>query len=183
MKSIIWCKANEVLIRWKMLYKGFVAILIIQTVCGAPVDEGTVDFSKHKVLRILPKDSQSFELLKKIKSEYEVKIAINFNIISNQLLLQTKIDFWNAPVSDLRPVLSLIGPKDTYFLETLNKSSIAYEIVSNNFQKLIDDQKAENNVFYGTGFDYEHKYHSYDEIKNELHSVAQSKLTMVIQLW
>jgi len=137
-----------------MLYKLNFLLVIVGTVIGAPIEDGHVDFSEHKVVRILP-NSQSFESLKNLKSEFE-----------------TTIDFWNAPVPDLRPVLSLIGPKDRHFLEALNKSSIAYEIIVSNFQKLIEDQKEENNAFYATDFDYEHKYHTYTEIKNELHNIA-----------
>ena len=76
-----------------------------------------------------------------------------------------KVDYWNHPMTDMRPVLSLISPEGIEFLKALNSSNIRYEIASNNFQNLIDqemEQNQRNKALYSTkAFDYNTVYHTY----------------------
>ena len=82
---------------------------------------------------------------------------------------------------DMRPVLSLVGPDGGRdFLRALNFSRIKYEVVANNFQKVIAEERSANqrNALYSTkAFDYDTVYHNFDEITTELKSLpAQSIL-------
>ncbi|CAG2116740.1 unnamed protein product [Medioppia subpectinata] len=78
-------------------------------------------------------------------------------------------------MGDMRPVTTLIGPDGgNQFLRALNASRIRYEVVVNNFQTVIDEEKAENlrNIMYSTrAFDYDTVYHTYDEIRDEMRRV------------
>ena len=81
-----------------------------------------------------------------------------------------KVDYWNHPMTDMRPVLSLVNPEGMDFLNALNNSKISYEIASNNFQKSIDAEREQNEankmIFKKKGlekaFDYDNVYHTYD---------------------
>ncbi len=79
-------------------------------------------------------------------------------------------------MADLRPVLTLLGPKQMGFLSALNHSNIRYEIAAHNFQKVINAEREQNEVnrqmFNTKAFDYENSYHTYAEIVAELQSLA-----------
>lgn len=68
-------------------------------------------------------------------------------------------------MTDMRPVLSLIGPEGIDFLKALNSSNIRYEVAANNFQNLIDqemEQNQRNKALYSTkAYDYDTVYHTY----------------------
>jgi len=141
-----------------------IAVLVaVQLAVGLPIEEGYVDYTKHLVIRILPQNIQNVETLRnKLIPEFE-----------------ESVDFWNDPMADLRPVLTLIGPEDNGFLLSLNKSSIKYEVVSS-FQKMIDEEREQNSrTPFADTFDFEAKYHTYAEIKAELNSLAAEKSTKV----
>jgi len=85
------------------------------------------------------------------------------------------MDYWSPLMKDLRPVLTHISPEQLGFLSALNSSEIKYEVEAHNLQKVIDAENKENErnqlTFSLKGFDYEHSYHSYEEIVSELQSM------------
>jgi len=144
-----------------MLGRALVLALAIQAMVGHPVDEEKpFDYSKHKLIRILPQQSSQLERLEELRQEFDMKV-----------------DYWNPPMSDLRPVLSLISPEGTEFLTALNRSNIHYQMVSNNFQERVDQEMEENqrNRMRSTkAFDYDTVYHSYQEIVAEFKALPNS---------
>ena len=55
----------------KMFYKTVLVLGIIQTVFGSAI-EAPVDYSQHKIIRILPKSAQNNEELLKLKTHFDV---------------------------------------------------------------------------------------------------------------
>jgi len=85
------------------------------------------------------------------------------------------VEFWNPPMKDLRPVLTLISPEQTGFLTALNSSRISYEIASNSFQKVIDQEREEiqrNREFFGTKALNYNNYNTYADIVSGLKDLA-----------
>jgi murein tripeptide amidase MpaA len=84
-------------------------------------------------------------------------------------------------MTDLRPVLTLLSPKQIGFLSALNHSHIRYEVAAHNFQKVIDAEREQNEInrqmFSTKAFDYENTYHTYAEIVAEMQSLASDKVT------
>ena len=80
-----------------------------------------------------------------------------------------RVDYWNPPMTDMRPVLTLVNPEGMDFLNALNSSNIKYEIVANNFQKLVDAEREQNEMnkalYKSKGldraYDYNTVYHPY----------------------
>ena len=82
-------------------------------------------------------------------------------------------------MSDMRPVLTLIKPEESaqQFLQSLNRSGIYYEVAANNFQKVIDEEKEENDENrkrFRQSFDYENTFHRYEDINNELTRITRN---------
>lgn len=120
-------------------------------------DQGPVDFSQHKVIRIQPSSAEHLEQLRKLELEYEM-------------------DFWNPAMPDMRPVLTIIDPQRSQFLTALNYSRIGYEVVHHNYQKVVEQERQEM-VMASRGqrdpnYDYETKYHTYDEILKQIKYLA-----------
>lgn len=90
-----------------------------------------------------------------------------------------QIDLWNEPMSDMRPVLTLVTPEEKghKFLQSLNRSGIVYEVTANNFQNVIDKEREENDQNrkrFRLSFDYENTFHRYDDINNELTRITRN---------
>ncbi len=76
---------------------------------------------------------------------------------------------------DFRPVMTLISKEKSDFMRALNRSNIKYEIINNNFQKLIDKErvglwKVSRKSF--PSFDYNSTYHTYEDIVSELKMIG-----------
>jgi murein tripeptide amidase MpaA len=142
-----------------MLGKTVLLALTLQAVVGLPVEEKPFDYSQHKLIRIRPKHMQDLERLEELRTRFE-----------------SKVDYWNHPMTDMRPVLSLMSPEGADFLNALNSSNIKYEIASNNFQKNIEAEREQNELNkmkslakgLERAFDYDTVYHTYAEIIAEL---------------
>ncbi|CAG2116223.1 unnamed protein product [Medioppia subpectinata] len=94
------------------------------------------------------------------------------------------MDYWNAPMPDMRPVLTLVpGEKiGAEFLVALNKSRIGFEVTADNFQKMLNAERDENSRNlrrFRSFFDYQSTYHSYDEIIAELQRVSTNNSKVV----
>ncbi len=78
-------------------------------------------------------------------------------------------------MTDLRPILTLISPKQTSLLLALNNSNIRYEVAAHNFQKVVDAEREENEInremFNTKTFDYDNTYHTYAQIVTEMQSL------------
>ncbi len=78
-------------------------------------------------------------------------------------------------MTDLRPILTLVSPKQTSFLSALNNSNIRYEVAAHNFQKVVDAEREENEInremFNTNTFDYDNTYHTYAQIVAEMQSL------------
>jgi hypothetical protein len=78
-------------------------------------------------------------------------------------------------MTDLRPILTLVSPKQTSFLSALNNSNIRYEVAAHNFQKVVDAEREENEInremFNTKTFDYDNTYHTYAQIVAEMQSL------------
>ncbi len=78
-------------------------------------------------------------------------------------------------MTDLRPILTLVSPQQMSFLVALNNSNIRYEVAANNFQKVVDAEREENEInremFNANTFDYDNTYHTYAEIVAEMQSL------------
>jgi len=87
-------------------------------------------------------------------------------------------------MTDLRPVLTLVSPKQLGFLSALNSSSIKYEVAAQSFQKVIDNEREENErnkqFFNARAFDYENSYHTHAEIVAELQSLPSQSQSNII---
>lgn len=86
------------------------------------------------------------------------------------------MDFWNPAMPDMRPVLTIIDPQRSQFLTALNYSRIGYEVVHHNYQKVVEQERQEM-VMASRGqrdpnYDYETKYHTYDEILKQIKYLA-----------
>jgi hypothetical protein len=71
--------------------------------------------------------------------------------------------------------MTLISKEKSNFMRALNRSNIKYEIVNNNFQKVIDKErvglwKISRKIF--ASFDYNSTYHTYEEIVSELKRIG-----------
>jgi hypothetical protein len=86
-------------------------------------------------------------------------------------------------MTDLRPILTLISPKQTAVLTALNNSNIRYEVAANNFQKVVDAERGQNEInrnketfltkemFSANTFDYDNTYHTYAQIVAEMQNL------------
>ncbi len=78
-------------------------------------------------------------------------------------------------MTDLRPILTLVSPKQTSFLSALNNSNIRYEVAAHNFQKVVDAEREENEInremFNTNTFDYDNTNHTYAQIVTEMQSL------------
>lgn len=121
-------------------------------------DHEVKDFTGHKMIRILPSHSSHVDFLHALEHEYEM-------------------DYWNHPMSDLRPVLTVVDPaREKSFLKSLNSSSINYEVLHHNYQTVVDNERAEmiqprNFEARDDSFNY-NIYHTYDEIKAQIKFLA-----------
>jgi hypothetical protein len=78
-------------------------------------------------------------------------------------------------MTDLRPILTLISPKQTNFSLALTSSNIRYEVAVHSFQKVVDAEREENEInremFNTKTFDYDSTYHTYAQIVAEMQSL------------
>lgn len=94
------------------------------------------------------------------------------------------MDYWNPVLPDLRPVLTVVDPqREKLFLEALNASRIGYEIASSSFQEVVDEERAQMLIadradFRNENFDYENRYHTYEQILQQIQFLA-NKCTVV----
>jgi len=95
------------------------------------------------------------------------------------------MDYWGHVLDDLRPVLTIVDPQREEFLVSLNRSKIPYEIVTNNYQSWVDNEKAEMELSArarNPSYDYENSYHTYAEILAQVKYLAeQSELNFGLQ--
>ena len=96
------------------------------------------------------------------------------------------MDYWRPALNDLRPVLTIVDPyKEQYFLRALNNSKIFHEIVSNNYQRIVDKERAEMEMASrqlnakGENYDYENSYHNYEEILDQMKYLANNRKHMI----
>ncbi|KAJ6215721.1 hypothetical protein RDWZM_010221 [Blomia tropicalis] len=126
------------------------------------IHEEPMDFSNHKLIRIHPRSTEHVKQLNRLEKEFQM-------------------DYWRPALNDLRPVLTIVDPyKEQYFLRALNNSKIFHEIVSNNFQRIVDKERAEMEMASrqlnakGENYDYENSYHNYEEILDQMKYLANN---------
>ena len=90
-------------------------------------------------------------------------------------------------MDDLRSVLTIVDPEREHFLYKLNRSSISYEVLTNNYQEVVNREQAEMRAQYpwpwGANLnpypnpfptlDFYEQYHTYDEIMAHMKSLAE----------
>ena len=112
-------------------------------------DHEVKDFTDHKMIRILPSEDHHVQFLHSLEHEFEM-------------------DYWNHPMADLRPVLTVVDPqREKLFLSTLNSSSIKYEVLHHSYQSVVDRERSEmiqprNFEARDDSFNY-NVYHTYEE--------------------
>lgn len=92
------------------------------------------------------------------------------------------MDYWNHPMVS-QDMLTIVDPQRSGFFKVLNQSAINYEIVTNNYQTVVENERAtllSSRANSPRAFDYEKSYHTYQEIIDEIKAVAAaSKLAFV----
>lgn len=84
------------------------------------------------------------------------------------------MDYWGHPKAS-ESMLTVVDPQRNGFFKVLNQSAIKYEVVVNNYQSVVDRERAAmltSRANNGRAFDYENSYHTYQQIIDELKAVA-----------
>ncbi|XP_056640610.1 zinc carboxypeptidase-like [Diorhabda sublineata] len=119
---------------------------------------GIVTYDDHALYRIVPKNSESVDILRLLqKSESE------------------KYDFWTFPRAAGMPVDILVSPQQKSFIEKLvNENKMDYEILIENIQENIDEEARfnKNNLNDVADISWE-IYNDLDTINNWLQKLAQ----------
>lgn len=89
------------------------------------------------------------------------------------------MDYWNPALPDMRPVLTIVDPQRASFLTALNYSKIGYEVVHANYQKVVEQERAQmemasRSMARNPNYDYENSYHNYDEIIAQIKYLANT---------
>ncbi|KAH9520736.1 hypothetical protein DERF_004428 [Dermatophagoides farinae] len=91
-------------------------------------DDAIMDYDGYQLIRIKPMNMEQITILKQLENEYEM-------------------DYWNPIVNnehDQQPIMTIIDPQRLEFLSQLNQSNIEYDILSNNYKQIIDQERFGN---------------------------------------
>ncbi|XP_075676106.1 carboxypeptidase B-like [Dermatophagoides pteronyssinus] len=143
-------------------------------------DDAHLDYDGYQLLRIKPINNKQIELIKQFQYDYQLDYW-------NQPFIQQKHD---ADNNNFQSILTLINPQQKQFIKSkLNQSNIDYDIISENYKKIIEQQNLEINLakklfyqrslsanvnvndYYYDQFDYGN-YHTYDELYSQIDYLA-----------
>ncbi|XP_032790383.2 carboxypeptidase A2 [Daphnia magna] len=131
-------------------------LLIALALVATLADASKVDYTGHKVIRVVPQTEEQLRFLLKLQEE--------------------TYDFWSSPSSLGKPVDIRVSPQRyQYLISTLNKVALNHTIRFFDIGKLIKEE--ERNVVLrralhsGRAFDFEN-YHRYSEIEAFVNELA-----------
>lgn len=69
----------------------------LQLAVGLPFGDESVDFTKYKVIKIVPKDGQNVQTLRNLIHDFQVTLVLNSNLLMNTFLTRNRLIFGTDP--------------------------------------------------------------------------------------